>query len=147
MDFDIFEGSVEDAYKVSQLIPEFDPPQYKQQEYVKRTSRVPSLILIASYHGNPAGFKVGYQRDNDGSFYSWMGGVLPNYRRQKVAQQLAHQQEQWAKENGYQKITFKTRNRNIAMLMFALKNDFKITKVTPKESIDDHRIWLEKILG
>ena len=34
----------------------------------------------------PIGFKVGYERD--GYFYSWMGGVLSDYRKKGVAQNL-----------------------------------------------------------
>lgn len=147
MHFDISEASAEDAYHLSLLIPEFDPPKYGKEEYLNRTSGVPSLILIASHQGHPVGFKVGYQRDDDSSFYSWMGGVLLDYRRQKVALQLADKQEQWARERGYQKITFKTRNLNIGMLTLALKNGFKISRISPKENIDDHRIWLEKLLA
>jgi GNAT superfamily N-acetyltransferase len=91
------------------------------------------------------GFKVGYQREIDGSFYSWMGGVLPDFRRRHVARLLAEAQEKWAAGHGYRRITCKTRNRHKAMLLFALKNGFRITAVEPQPDPDENRIWLEKV--
>ena len=71
----------------------------------------------AEVDGEPAGFKVGYEREN--YFYSWMGAVLPAYRRLGIAQKLADQQEKWAKSAGYTTIRFKTRNHHKGMFIFA----------------------------
>jgi GNAT superfamily N-acetyltransferase len=59
-----------------------------------------------------------------GNFYFWPGGVLPEYRRLGIASTLAQEQEDWAKQQGYSPVFFKTRNRRKAMLIFALKNGF-----------------------
>ena len=77
--FHIHEGKLDDAVLVSLNIPEFDDP-YEMPEYLKRLHGTTHHILT-SYDNdhNPIAFKIGYQRDTDGSFYSWMGGVLPNY--------------------------------------------------------------------
>ncbi len=141
----IRQGSVEEAVALSQLIPEFDSP-HGADEYERRFQNVPHLILIAEVNGNAAGFKVGYQRGGETSFYSWMGGVLPAFRRQHLARQLALVQEQWAKEKGYRKIVFRTRNRHKAMLLFGIKNGFQIVSVEPRPEVAEHRIVLEKNL-
>ncbi|WP_317170150.1 GNAT family N-acetyltransferase [Rhodocytophaga rosea] len=104
------------------------------------------LILIAYAQSKPVGFKVGYDKEGDGSFYSWMGGVLPEYRQQQVGKQLAQKQETWARENGFTSIRFKTRNRHKAMLLFALKNDFQIISVEIRETVEEYRIVLQKRL-
>ena len=101
---------------------------------------------MAEAQGKPVGFKTGYQRDADGSFYSWMGGVAELYRRHGIALQLAQTMEHWAIENGYHTLRFTTRNRHRAMLLFALSNGFFITGVSPREALEEYRIYLEKRL-
>lgn len=126
-----------------QQLPEFSDP-YNFTEINKRIHKVPHLNLIAFIGETPAGFKLGYERDT--YFYSWLGGVLPKFRRLGIAQQLAAEQEKWAKKNNYNSITFKTRNRHKAMLAFSLKNGFNIFKIEEKENISEYRIWLRKEL-
>ena len=117
----IEESNIEVAVACSEKIPEFrDPPGAGR--YQERLTGVPHLILVAKVDGKLAGFKVGYERD--GYFYSWMGGVLPAFRRFGVAKKLADVQEDWARQQGYDAITFKTRNQHKGMLIFALKKRF-----------------------
>lgn len=125
-------------------IPEFRD-SYPPAEYEKRLSQGPHLALLAYVEGEAAGGKVGYALDSD-CFYSWMGAVLPQWRRHGIAELLAVQQEQWAREQGFTRIRFKTRNSCRAMLQFALRRGFNIIGVEPKELIPDYRIWLEKSL-
>lgn len=143
--FTIREGTIEEVVQLSQQIPEFTNP-HTAEEYNKRLYAVPHLILVACNAQHPVGFKVGYQREPDGSFYSWMGGILPQYRRKHLAQQLATYQENWARTQGYTHIRFKTRNRLKNMLIFSLRNGFDILRVENKPSIEEYRIVLEKKL-
>ena len=85
--FRIHEEKLDDAFMVSSNIPEFDDP-YKISEYSKRLNRTHHLILTAYDDHNPIAFKIGYHRYSDGSFYSWMGGVLPKYRRKGIPNNL-----------------------------------------------------------
>lgn len=136
-------GSIDEAVAISKSIPEFiDPPL--ASEYKRRLIYAPHLILIAWIEGLPVGFKVGYERDPDGSFYSWMGGVLPRFRILRVAKSLADAQEKWAWERGYRAIRFKTRNNHTAMQIFALKNGFKIIDLKKRDKLEEYRIMLEK---
>ncbi|MDH3709973.1 MAG: GNAT family N-acetyltransferase [Cyclobacteriaceae bacterium] len=134
-----------EAFEVAAAIPEFGNNAYDLQEYQKRLTS-PSLVLTAYSDTQAVGFKAGYQRGDPKSFYSWMGGVLPDYRRKGLARELAVQQEAWARSHGFERIWFKTRNRNRAMLHFALDNDFYIREVIPKIQPADYRIILEKKL-
>ena len=138
---EIKKGDIEVAVQLMQELPEFNDP-YNLEEINNRINKVPHLNLIAYLNKIPAGFKLGYERD--GYFYSWLGGVLPKYRKMGIAQKLADEQEKWAKENNYDSITFKTRNRHKAMLAFSLNNGFNIFKVEEKGIIDEYRIWLRK---
>ncbi|NBA88850.1 GNAT family N-acetyltransferase [Emticicia sp. CRIBPO] len=142
----IRQGSIKDCLEVSSRIPEFSDHQYNEAVYHERLDNKPHLILVAFRGGIPVGFKAGYERDADGSFYSWMGGIVPEFRQLKIARQLAEEQELWAKKQGYSSIIFKTRNYLKSMLIFALKNGFHIIDILKKEQEENHRIILKKIL-
>jgi ribosomal protein S18 acetylase RimI-like enzyme len=144
MDITIRQGSIGEVVALSRQVPELTNP-YGEAVYREKLAGKPHLILVACEGLFPVGFKVGYQRESDGSFYSWMGGVLPDFRRRHVARLLAEAQEKWAAQHGYRRITCKTRNRHKAMLLFALKNGFRITAVDPQPDPDENRIWLEKV--
>ena len=83
-------------------------------------------VCTASAAGQLVGFKVG--RSNDPrTFESWVGGVLPNARKQGIASQLARRQEAWCRANGFQFIQTETAHDNAAMLTVNLKEGFCIT--------------------
>jgi predicted GNAT superfamily acetyltransferase len=145
LNIQIRETDIETAVSISKCIPELTNP-HDAQEYYRRMRERDALILVAYFEEAPAGFKVGYDKFNDGSFYSWMGGVIPKFRNHHVAKNLAEYQEEWAASRGYRSIRFKTRNKHKAMLLFALSNGFAIIGLEQREGIDEHRITLEKIL-
>jgi len=140
----IEEGTINRVMEFKNRIPEFENP-YDRTEYEKRLSQVPHLILIASIKDQDVGFKIGYQKEDH--FYSWLGGVIPEYRKQGIASGLAKRQESWAIKNGYSYITMKTWNARKEMLLFAIKNGFYITEVEPRAKFEEYRIWLRKDLG
>ncbi|KAB1160542.1 GNAT family N-acetyltransferase [Tenacibaculum aiptasiae] len=88
--------------------------------------------IIAYYNNNPVGFKIGYQY-NSNTFYSWVGGVLPQYRKKGIASQLAKLQENWALQNGFKKLRTKSMNKFKPMLILNLKNGFDIIQVYTNE--------------
>lgn len=142
----IREGTIAECIEISEKIPEFSSGNYGEASYLQRLSNTQYLILVAEKDHQVIGFKVGYDRYQDGSFYSWLGGVLPEYRKDGIAAQLAGEQEKWVSEQGFSSITLRTRNRFRAMLIFALKNDFLIENIEIKENVEDNRIILRKML-
>ena len=142
----IRKGSILEATTITHQIPEFGKA-YMTAEYVKRLENAPHLILIAEIGGEPVGFKVGYERERDGSFYSWMGGVIPTHRRKGVASLLAGRQEQWALLKGYDSVRFKTRNEHQWMLLCGIKWGYKIVDFDAREAVSQHRVILEKRFG
>ena len=141
--FHIHEDKIDEAFMVSTKIPEFNDP-YEISEYSKRLNSTVHLILTAYDDHNPIAFKIGYHRHSDGSFYSWMGGVLPNYRRKGIANNLADHQETWAKKKGYNSIKLQTRSKHNAMLAFAINRGFQITNRNEKTSNSNTHIWMSK---
>ncbi|MEM8901024.1 MAG: GNAT family N-acetyltransferase [Bacteroidota bacterium] len=130
---------------LSRLVPEFSNP-YPAQTYHQRIEDREHLLLAASISQQLAGFKVGYASEKEGYFYSWMGGVLPEFRRMGIAKALAEFQEKWALRKGYSHIHMKTRNMHQNMLLFSISRDFQITHVEASDTIKENRIYLEKKL-
>lgn len=78
-------GTISEAWPLMQAIAEFD----RQRSLAQLQMRLPTgaLVLIAEENGLPVGFKLGYGAD-DGTLYSWLGGVLPAHRKIGLAQRL-----------------------------------------------------------
>ncbi|MFD2037328.1 GNAT family N-acetyltransferase [Belliella marina] len=141
----IRQGSIEEVVSLSRRVTEFYQP-YSEKTYEDRLKDIPHLILIAEVDGELVGFKVGYQRDSPQVFYSWMGGVLASHRRKGIATMLADGQEQWARNQGYLKIYFKTRNKLTKMLHFGLNRGFMIVDLIKKDKVEEYRVVMEKVL-
>ena len=139
----IREGSIDEVVTLSQMIPEFDNP-YSSEEYLNRLNNKKHLIAVAELHNQLVGFKVGYEWTDNATFYSWMGGVLPEFRKMGVARNLAEFQEQYARRNGFERILMKTRNMHKNMLIFAIASGFNIIQVEPKSEVLENRILLSK---
>jgi len=144
MNISIREGTPKEVAKLTWQIPEFLHP-YKAIDYKERTSGKEYLFLIAEAEGKQVGFKAGYAL-SDKTFYSWMGGVLPDFRGYKIASKLAGEQEKKLKKMGFSTIRLKTRNRHKAMIQFLLKNNFYIIDCNKKGEVPDFRIIFEKRL-
>ena len=99
----IRKGSIDEVYSLAKAIPEFED-LYPKSVFESNLGNNKSLILIAEIENTVVGFKAGYEQQQDGSFYSWMGGVLPEFRGKGVARKLADYLEKWAIEEGYSKI-------------------------------------------
>ncbi|CAM1341326.1 GNAT family N-acetyltransferase [Tenacibaculum amylolyticum] len=111
--------------------------------FIDRIETKEEVVIIVAYENEePVGFKIGYKY-NKTTFYSWVGGVLPSYRRRGIAQQLATKQLEIVKEKGYSKIRTKSMNRFKPMLILNLKNDFDIVQVYTN-STGQQKIVFEK---
>ncbi|CAD5273493.1 MULTISPECIES: GNAT family N-acetyltransferase [unclassified Imperialibacter] len=141
----IRKGTIEEVAEASLHIPELHDP-YKTAVYHQRLGNTPHLILVAEADGKVAGFKVGYDRYKDGSFYSWMGGLLPAYRSQGIYQELTATMEQWASENGYTHMLLKTRNKLKPMIRFCLSQGYYVSGFSEHPDPMESRIYFRKEL-
>ena len=107
--------------------------------------QAPHLVQLAFDGEQAVGFKVGYALDKD-VFYSWLGGVLPEFRGRGIAQTLIEQQHRWCAQQGYRTIRTKTLNRWKSMLILNLKNGFDIIE-TYTDNQGTRKIVLEKGLA
>jgi len=142
----IDQGTLEEAYEIAKSIKEFDR-LYPFTEFENRIKDVTHLILIASYKNTPIAFKIGYETLPKKFFYSWIGGVLKKYRKSGVAQRLIEEQEKWVKENSYERIMVKTRNRHVGMINLLRSNNYIEMAKIPYEPDEETRLLFEKELN
>lgn len=100
--------------------------------------------LVAVVDGEVAGFKFGYEHD-DGVFYSWLGGVHPDFQQRGIAQALMKAQHAWCKAKGYVRVRTYGRNVKRAMLIVNIKAGFDIVSTFVDEK-GRHKIIFEKAL-
>lgn len=145
-DIIVKEVPIEEAVKVNRNVIEFDGKDTTKEDFEKRYVGKDNLIIVAYYKNIPIGYIIGYDRDNDGSFYCWMAGVDNNYRRLGALTTLMNYQMNWAKNKGYNKLKIRTRNNRREMLSFLVKNDFNFVSVEQRDDITENRINLEHSL-
>ena len=132
-----------EAVKVNATISEFDET-YDTKYFEGRISGKSPLIIVAYLDGKAAGYIVAYDKFKDDSFYCWMAGVNPKFRRKGILTALMNYQEKWAKKNGYNKIKIKTRNTRREMLFYLVKAGFDFIEIQPRATPGENRIVLEK---
>lgn len=115
-------------YDLDPLIAAIPELNAVSAERIAKKAGAQPLLLIAESKGQIAGFKLGYPL-SAGTFYSWIGGVSPAFRKQGVAKGLLRLQEQIVKDNGFTKIRVKGMNKFPAMLRFLIYEGYAITEV------------------
>ncbi|CAF1318679.1 unnamed protein product [Rotaria sordida] len=135
----------DDAFSIHRQIPEFQIDSTTYDQLIERINNVKHpLILVAYINNQPVGYLMGYERYS--SFYIWIAGVLPNHRRHGIFDQLINRTEQWAIKEKYNSLTIKTRNSFKSMLLFLISHDFKLIDIDKRQSVNTHRLILEKQL-
>ncbi|AML56098.1 Protein export cytoplasm protein SecA ATPase RNA helicase [Serratia rubidaea] len=137
-------ATLAEIQQLYQHIPEFNAA-HRLQDLQLRIGDAMHYARIAELDGQPAGFKLGYQTGDD-TFYSWLGGVLPAFRRRGVAGRLLEEQERWARTQGFRRLTVKTRNQFRGMLMLLIARHYRIITLEKKGEVADYRLLLEKTL-
>ncbi|WP_226673530.1 GNAT family N-acetyltransferase [Rossellomorea aquimaris] len=110
----------------------------------KMASKSEILIDMAMVGSKVIGYKLGYELDPH-TFYSWLGGVDPEYRKQGIAAELMKRQHHTLKELGYAVVQTKTMNKWRSMLILNIKNGFDVIDTYTNEK-GLHKIILEKKL-
>jgi len=139
------EVPIEEAVKVNAKIIEFDEP-YQKKYFEDRYKGREKLIIAGHTESQPAGYLIGYDKFGDGSFYIWMTGVDPKFRRKGLLKAMMEYVEKWAKEREYEKLKIKTRNNRREMLAYLMKYGFFLTKIEQYPDNKDNRILAEKVL-
>lgn len=103
------------------------------------------LLLVANLDKRPVGFCAGFELKPN-TYFNWLVGVLPDFRRTGVASQLIEAQSAWAREHGYAKIRFECHNQHRTILQFAIAHQYDVVGIRWDTDRGDNLLILEKRL-
>jgi ribosomal protein S18 acetylase RimI-like enzyme len=121
-------------------IPEFD--DIDSGFFKDRLHGTAHFILTADVDDKAAGSMIAYDRYHDGSFYIWLAGVAPPFRKKGLMNALHEQMVKYAREKEFRALRIKTRNSRRAMQHWLIKKGFMVSAVEEKPDIRDNRIHL-----
>ena len=124
----------------------FRPPHDAAFFERRFSSRHNPLMLIAQLDKRPVGFAVGFEI-KPSTFYCWLIGVLPDFRRGGVASQLMEAMSAWARDNDYQIIRFECYNHHRPMLQLAITQNYDIVGIRHDADASANLIVLEQTVG
>lgn len=102
------------------------------------------LVLLAWEEQTLIGYKIGYERKTH-HYYSWLGGIHPDWRKQGIGAQLMVLQHQWCRDHHYHTIRTHTKNKWREMLILNLRHGFDIIGTLTDEQ-GEPKLILEKKL-
>ncbi len=123
----------------------FRPPH--DVEFFKRRlrGRYNALMLVANVEGRPVGFSTGFELKPN-VFFAWLLGVLPDFRRQGIAEQIHKAQCAWAAEHEYETMRMECYNRHRPILHMAIAMEFNIVGIRWDSDRHDNLLIFEKSL-
>lgn len=137
----IVESDLKTLLEINNRLPDFK--QKRTLEELQLKAGTSWLALIWQENKQNVGFKLGYKLDET-CFYSWIGGVLPEYRGKGIAQKLLTYQEAWCKTQGYQSIRVKSTNLFRPMLTMLIKNEYNIIGTEHSKRLNTTKILFQK---
>lgn len=106
----------------------------EREKIIQRIEQKDGLFAVLAWDGKRlVAYKLGYKYTQT-EFYSWLGAVLPLYRRKGIARKLMEIQHGWCKEQGYASICTKTKNKWMSMLILNLQCGFEVIDVVTKQN-------------
>jgi ribosomal protein S18 acetylase RimI-like enzyme len=142
----VCESSLAVALTVHNTVLEFES-EPNEKFFSDRLANHDRLVLVAHVDDKPVGYLIGYDRDKDDSFYCWMAGVNPVYRRMGIVRHLMKYEEIWAKAHGYTSIKVKTHRDRRPMLINLITSGFTIVSVDPIDTPKFLSVHFEKQLS
>lgn len=89
-----------------------------------RLLNMPDVTIFSAYDdADLVGFKIGYATAYD-RYYSWLGGVHPDYQRRGIASELTLQQHSWLSQSRFTKLETQLSKTNKAMFAINKKSGF-----------------------
>lgn len=132
-----------DVFSLEQVC--FETP-YSKEKLQRETSFKHNLRILIAYKNNqPVGYKAGYELSSR-VFYSWIGGVHPDFRGQGIAKKLMQKQHALIADLGHTSVRTKTQNKYKDMLILNLNFGFDIIGVYKSDQEEKQIIMLEKII-
>ena len=101
-----------------------------------RLETMPDLtVCLATLDKQLIGYKVGYATAYN-RYYSWMGAVHPDFRRQGIARKLMEMQHQWIDRSRFELLETQVAKNNIAMIKLNGEAGLKTSGMKRTDSIE-----------
>jgi GNAT superfamily N-acetyltransferase len=114
---------------VADLYNQIYRPTHETEFFRRRfLGRYNPLILAASLDEQLVGFYLGFELKPD-TFFSWLYGVLPDFRRKAIASQLMDAVHEWVAKHEYPLIRFECQNQHRPMLHMAISRGYDIVGI------------------
>ena len=123
----------------------FQPPHDAGFFQRRLLGRYNELIMIAHVDDRPVGFFIGFEL-KPGTFFEWLYGVLPDYRRAGIASQLMDAAHAWAREHGYHASRMECHNHHRPMLHLAIARNFDVLGIRWDPDHQENLVIFEKHL-
>lgn len=138
--------SIPEAYILDGILKLHQAIFGSSDNLLHKMSSKSQLLVIAALEGEEViGYKIGYPIDKE-IFYSWLGGVNSDYRKQGIASELMNKQHHYLIANGFNLVQTKTMNKWRSMLILNIKSGFDVIETyTDKQGL--YKIVLEKHLS
>lgn len=131
---------------IAELYSQLFRPTHKPEFFRRRfLGRYNILMLVASIDERPVGFFIGFEL-KPSVFFSWLYGVLPDYRRTGVASQLMEAVHAWVQEQEYVSIRFECHNQHRPMLHMAIAQGYDIVGIRWDQDRGENLVIFEKVL-
>ena len=123
----------------------YRPPH--DAEFFRRRflGRYNPLLLMATLDNMPVGFFLGFEL-KPGTFFAWLYGVLPEFRRKSIASQLMDAVHTWVGQHEYESIRFECQNLHRPMLHMAISRGYDIIGLRWDADRSANLIIFEKLL-
>jgi GNAT superfamily N-acetyltransferase len=132
---------------IADLFNEIFRPPHDVEFFRRRlTGRYNPLLLVGNVDKRPVAFSTGFEL-KPSTFFSWLTGVHPDFRRTGIASQLHEAQFAWAIDHGYHYIRMECHNAHRPILHMAIKMGFNIAGVRWDPDRAENLIIFEKLLA
>ena len=123
----------------------FSPSQDKEFLQNRFRGRHNVSMLVAMLDERHVGFTIGFELMPT-TFFSWMCGVLPDFRRLGIATQLIQGQQAWADDHHYAIIRFECQNQHRPMLHVAITEGYDLVGIRWDTATGNNVVIFEKDL-
>ncbi len=104
------------------------------------------LNLIAEVDQRPVGFLSGFELKPN-TWFNWLVGVLPDFRRAGIASQLCEAEQAWARDQGYQYVRMECHNQHRPVLQMLIRQNFDIVGLRFDADRQNNLVVFEKDIG
>ena len=131
---------------ISRLYNEVFTPREDEEFFRRRyMGRHNVCMLVGIVEKTHVGFIIGFELTPT-TYFCWLCGVLPDFRRAGVATQLMQGLEAWAFEHHYGTIRFECQNQHRPMLHVAITEDYDLVGIRWDPATAQNVVIFEKEL-